>query len=174
MKQLRGIELKRFNRQNEKHGKDIILVLENIQYANNVASIFRTADAVKVNKIILTGISHTPPFGKELRQTSREKEKSVNWEYEEFTAIALNKIRKQGYTIVGLELTDESRDFKDFKDFNLNNNKICIVVGNEGYGIVRKTLEKLDNTIFIPMYGKGGSLNVSVSLAILLYKVIEN
>ncbi|MBP9759346.1 tRNA methyltransferase [Candidatus Dojkabacteria bacterium] len=171
MKQLRGIELKRFNRQNEKHTKDIILILENIQYANNVASIFRTADAIHVNKIILTGISHKPPFGKELRQTSREKEKSVHWEYEEFTAIALNKVRKQGYTIVGLEITDESKDFKNYR-FDMD--KICIVVGNEGYGIVRKTMEKLDSTVFIPMYGKGASLNVSVSLAVLLYKVVEN
>lgn len=171
MKQLRGIELKRFNRKSEKHNKDIILILENIQYATNVASIFRTADAINVNKIILTGISHKPPFGKELRQTSREKEKSVRWEYEEFTAIAINKVRKQGYTIVGLEITDES---KDFKEFNFNTNKICVIVGNEGYGIVRKTLEKIDSTVFIPMYGKGASLNVSVSLAILLYKIVEN
>lgn len=170
MKQLRGIDLKRFNRKNDKHTKSIVLVLENIQYANNVASIFRTADAARVSKIVLTGISHKPPFGKELQKTSRKKEDSVQWEYEEFTGDALVKLKKQGYEIIGLELTDESTNYKDFQ---FPEDKICIVVGNEAYGIVKKTLERLDRSLYIPMYGRGGSLNVSVSAAILLFKIIE-
>lgn len=170
MKQLRGIELKRFNRQNDKHTKNIILVLENIQYANNVASIFRTADAARVSRIVLTGISHKPPFGKELQKTSRKKEDSIPWEYEEHTGDALAKIKKQGYQVIGLELTDESINYKDF-DFSAE--KICVVVGNEAYGVVKKTLERLDKSVYIPMYGRGGSLNVSVSAAILLFKIIE-
>jgi 23S rRNA (guanosine2251-2'-O)-methyltransferase len=170
MKQLRGIDLKRFNRKNDKHNKNIILVLENIQYANNVASIFRTADAAHVSRIVLTGISHKPPFGKELQKTSRKKEDSVPWEYEEHTGDALVKIKKQGYQIIGLELTDQS---VNYKDFDFNSDKICIVVGNEAYGVVKKTLERLDSSVYIPMYGRGGSLNVSVSTSILLFKIIE-
>lgn len=170
MEQLRGINLKRFNKQNKRHAHEIVLLLENIQYANNVASIFRTADAIKVSKIILTGISHKPPFGKELRKTSREKEKSVVWEYEEFSSNAINRLKKRGFRIVGLELTDQSTNFYDYKS---KSDKLCIVLGNETYGIVKKTLSKLDDSVYIPMYGKGASLNVAVSTAVLLYQLIK-
>ena len=169
MKQLRGIELKRFNKKTEKHNKDIVLIMENIQYARNVASLFRTADACKVSKIILVGISHKPPFGKDLKKVSRNKETSVQWEYQENSGKAINKMKDQGYEIIGLEITDESIDYREYKFPN----KLCLVVGNETYGIVKNTIARLDKAIFIPMYGKGASINVSTASSIALFKIIE-
>lgn len=169
MKQLRGIELKRFMKKIPRHNNDIILILENIQYARNVAGMFRTADAIGIKKIYLTGISHKPPFGKDMQKASRNKEKSVQWSYSEHSGKVINKYKKQGYQIVGLEITDESVDYRDFKF----GQRICIVVGNETYGIVKNTIEKLENSVFIPMYGKGASLNVGVSMAVLLYRIVE-
>ncbi len=168
MKQLRGTDLKKFKKDIAKHTKKIIVILENIQYANNVASIFRTCDAAKVEKIILTGISQKPPFGKELRKTSRNKERSVTWEYHENIGKILQKYKALSYQIVGVEITDNSIDYKTFSF----SDKICLIFGNETYGITKKTLERLEHTVYIPMYGKGSSLNVSVSCAIALFRIV--
>ena len=169
MKQLRGIELKRFLRRFKKPPIEVYLLLENIQYARNVASIFRTAEAYKVKKIFLVGISHKPPFGKDLRKVSRNKEKSVPWEYYENAGMIINKMKNRGYKIVALELTNESKKIDNifFSD------KILLVAGNETYGIVEKTLSRADLSLFIPMYGKGSSLSVSISTAIALDNLVN-
>lgn len=169
MKQLRGIDLKRFNKKTVKHQKEIVLILENIQYAKNVASLFRTADACKVSHIYLTGISHKPPFGKDLSKVSRSKEKSVQWTYDENSGNIINKLKKQGFEVIALELTDQS---ENYNEFNFGN-KICLLVGNETYGVVKNTLERLDKAIYIPMHGKGASLNVATAASIALFKIVE-
>src|SRR5690606_25458547 len=96
--------------------KTIYLILENIQYARNVASLFRTADAAGVRRIYLTGISHKPPFGKELRQTSRNSEDSVEWVYEETTGKVLETLKKQGVYIIAVELTDDAIPVSDLNE----------------------------------------------------------
>ena len=141
---------------------NLYLVLENIQYARNVASIFRIADAMRVKKIYLTGISHTPPFGKELTKVSRHKEKSVPWEYVKDTPKVLNYLKKHNITPVAIELTNMAVPFYEFE----YPTDLALVVGNENYGITRKTLQYIHHAVFIPMFGKGASLNVHVSLAI--------
>lgn len=149
--------------------KEVILLLENIQYAVNVASIFRTADAAGVKKIILSGVSHKPPFGKDLIKTSRAKEKSINWKYIESTTKAIKEVRKEGYYVVAVELTSESKDLSQLSYLVSDKDKICFVLGNEVYGVKEETLSFCHAAIFIPMYGKGASLNVSVSAGIVLY-----
>jgi len=171
MKILQRTELKRFLKKIPKHPLNIVLILENIQYASNVASVFRTADASKVSEIYLTGSTHTPPFGKNLRKASRSKEKSVKWKYKKTTGLAINQLRRKGYKILALEITDQSKPIKSFATSNPDTN-IAIILGNEVSGISRNTLAKVDDAIFIPMYGKGASLNVAVSCAIMLYILI--
>jgi 23S rRNA (guanosine2251-2'-O)-methyltransferase len=168
MKQLRGVELKRFLRQNKSKKIDIVLMLENIQYAQNVATIFRTADAAGVRKLILSGISQKPPFGKDLKKASRSKEESVDWEYVENLGKKINMYKKQGYQIIALELTDESSNYKEFSF----GEKIVLIGGSEVYGITKNTLEKVDASVFIPMNGKGASLNVSTALAVVMFNII--
>ncbi len=154
--------IKKLNKQ-FKHKKEIYFVLENIQYARNVASAFRIADALGVREIILTGISHKPPFGKELQKVSRHKERSVHWRYFKTTAKAINFLRANNIEeIVAIEQTNTA---KPYYEYNFGQ-KYALLVGNEAYGVVKKTLQRLDKSVFIPMYGKGASLNVHVSLAI--------
>lgn len=169
MKPLTKKEIKKFFKKEFKRNKDIVLVLENIQYAKNVASMFRTADAAGVSKIYLTGISTKPPFGKELKQVSRTKEDSVQWVYVETNGKLLQTLKKKGYFIVAVELTDKSKHIDELKDILKNEKKVALILGNEVSGIPKKTLEKCDMAIFIPMYGKGASLNVSSSAAIALF-----
>lgn len=170
MKQLTKKEAKKLFKRN-KRKKDIILVLENIQYARNVASLFRVADATGVSKVILTGISHTPPFGKDLVKASRHKERSVPWVKKETTGKALEPLKKKGYKIVAIEITDDAIDYAVLKDKLSHEDKLCLIAGNETYGITKKTLERCDLATYIPLYGKGGSLNVVVATGIILFSI---
>lgn len=154
-----------------KRDKEIVLLLENIQYARNVASIFRTADAAGVSKIILTGISKTPPFGKELMQVSRSREKFLRWEYKKTAVEAIADLKKEGYFIVGIELAHNSIILPDLAHFLKSYSKICFVAGSEVFGVNESTMAQCDTSVLIPMYGKGISLNVSVSVGIVLYSI---
>jgi len=170
MEQLRGIKLKRFKKQLARPNLELVLILENIQYARNVAEIFRIADAVKVKEIALTGISHTPPFGKELQKVSRTKESSVKWQSFTTTGKALQYYQRLGYQVVALELTDQAISLSEFR--LTANKKVVLLVGNETYGITKDSLAKVDKALYVPMFGKGASLNVAVSTAICLYSLI--
>jgi 23S rRNA (guanosine2251-2'-O)-methyltransferase len=170
MKNLTKKEIKELNKE-AFHKYEIILVLENIQYASNVAGIFRTADAGGVNEIFLTGATKTPPFGKDLQKASRKKEKSLPWRYFETSEKALDLLKKEGYMITALELTDESMEVTDFLRKN-SSNKIAILAGNEVSGVQKSTLNRVDNSVYLPMLGKGSSLNVGVSIGIFLYNLI--
>ncbi len=169
MRQLTKKEIRKVSKDNFKREAEIYLILENIQYATNVASIFRTADAAGVRRIYLTGISKTPPFGKELRQTSRNKEESVEWKYEEHAGDVINKLKNAGFYVVAIELTDNAMYLDKLPQALVGKKKICFVAGSEVFGIKKVTLEKCDSSVTIPMYGKGASLNVSTSVAITLY-----
>jgi len=171
MSQLNGIKLKRFLKHRYNHDFEFVVVLENIQYARNVAESFRISDAVKVSKIMLTGISQQPPFGKDLQKVSRAKEMSIPWEYHETTGKAIQKLKRLGFTIVAVELTEQAIEINEFVE-GLQSKKIAVIVGNEGYGIVKNTLPQVDSEVILPMFGKGASLNVSVSLAVFLYTII--
>jgi 23S rRNA (guanosine2251-2'-O)-methyltransferase len=151
-----------------KQNIDFVLIIENMQYARNVAELFRVADALKVRKVYLTGISQKPPFGKDLQKVSRTKEEHVQWEYIEKSHNLLNKLKKDGFKVLALELTDSSIPVDQYKTNGLLE-KYAIVVGNEVYGVTKDTLGYCDESVHLPMYGKGASLNVTVSLGILLY-----
>ncbi len=173
MKQLRGVELRRYikkDRQEKANTHEIVVIGENIQYATNVASLFRIFDAIKVKELILTGISIKPPFGKDLKKASRNKEESLPWKYVEHPGKDIQRLKKLGYEIIALEVTDKGTRFSD-RNYP---EKVCIVIGNETYGVTRNTLEKVDSSVYLPMFGKGASLNVTVAAAILCYHIALN
>jgi tRNA G18 (ribose-2'-O)-methylase SpoU len=119
----------------------------------------------------LTGITKTPPFGKELSKTSRNKEKSVTWKYLENFDSVINKLKSDGFVVVGVELTEDALEISELKTKLKDTKKICLILGNEVHGIKRTTIQKTDLVTFIPMYGRGASLNVSASLAIALFSI---
>lgn len=170
MRQLRKQEVKKFFKK-QKREKEIVLILENLEYARNVAGIFRTVDAAGISKLYLTGVTQTPPFGKELRNTSRNKERSVNWEFRQNTLELIQELKQDNFTIVAIELTDKSIPLDQVKSYLTHSDKICLIAGSEMFGVTKKTLAECDLGVYIPMYGKGGSLNVGVSVGIVLYSV---
>lgn len=172
MYQLKTKELKKFLKRRFEHDLEIALYLDNFQYARNVGEIFRIADATKVKKVFMGGTTPTPPFGKDLQKVSRKKEDKIQWEKVTNPAKTFDKLKKEGYLILALEITDESPSITDFDYSGIN--KVIIILGNEVNGIHKTTLNYADKSIMIPMYGKGASLNVSVSAAILIYFLILN
>lgn len=168
MKQLKKKEIKKLSKE-FKREVEVYLILENIQYARNVASIFRIADAAGVRRVYLTGISQKPPFGKEMRKVSRRKESSVEWLYKDTTGKVIKELKAKDFEIIAIELTDKAFELSKLSAKLKGHKKVAFIAGNEVYGVVKNTLDKCDSAVFIPMYGKGASLNVSSSVAITLF-----
>ena len=167
MKQLRGTELKRFMRRQPGPRRQLAIILQSVAYPVNVGSIFRIADACHVTHLTLAGITPTPPHPTILK-VGRAKDSRVPWRYEEDAAAAVAQMRDESYHICALEITDQSRLYYEY-DFP---EKVCLIVGNEDHGVTRQILSLCDGATHVPMFGKGRSLNVHVSLAIVAYHVL--
>ena len=169
IKQLRGKDVKKYFKNKPKRQHEIIVLLENIQYAINVANIFRTAESAGVKEIYLTGISQRPPFGKGLQKVSRGAEHKVHYDFADKTLDILPKIKSEGYHIVAIELTNKNVSLPDLREYLKDKPKVCFIAGNEDSGVNKTTLQECDNAVTIHMYGKNPSLNVNVSTGIVLF-----
>jgi 23S rRNA (guanosine2251-2'-O)-methyltransferase len=169
MKALHGTALKRFHRDFRRENpiqQDIVVVLQSVEYPVNVGSIFRIADAARVEEMILTGITPTPP-NPTVVKVGREKHRCVPWHYAKEVNQPLAELKASGYRIFALEITEEARPYYEI-DWP---QKTCLIVGHEDHGITRATLALCDEAVFVPMWGKGLSLNVHVALAIVLFHI---
>ena len=147
-----------------------------------MGSIFRTADGAGVDKIFLCGITPTPDvdiFGKgassQIAKTALGAEKILEWHYEKQSWRLLKKLKEEGFRIVALEQTPQSKNLFSAEGRSVfgRKNSIVLVVGNEVNGLSSKILEYVDDIIEIPMHGSKESLNVSVATGIALYKLRE-
>jgi len=172
MRQLRGTDLKRFLRGYRKtHPTEsqIVLLLQSVEYPVNVGSIFRIADACNVEEVILAGITPTPPH-LTISKVARGKEQRVKWRYVKNPRELIASLKEDGYTICALEITDRSVPYYAF-DYP---DKVCLVVGHEDHGVTRQTLALCDAAVFVPMYGKGRSLNLHVCLGVVCYHILHS
>ena len=134
------------------------VVCDNIRSLENIGSIFRTADALRVDKIFLTGISGRPPQSK-ISKAALGAENWIPWEYHSQTWRLIDKLKKQGVFIVALEQTKKSLRYDKFKP----KFPLALVIGNEIKGVSSSVLRKADKHIYLPMLGKKESLNVAVA-----------
>src|SRR3989344_2937471 len=153
--------------------KETILILHDIRSAQNVGAMFRTAEAVGVTKIYLTGYTPAPldRFGRERKDVAKSAlgaEKLVKWEAKKSLFAVIRGLREQGYFIVAVEKSPKSVDYKKVRA----KNKTAFIVGNEVTGLSSAILEKCDVVAEIPMKGKKESLNVSVALGVALFRII--
>lgn len=151
-----------------------IAIFHDIRSVKNVGAMFRTADAIGLDKIYLTGYTPTPldRFGRKRQDLARSAlgaENFIEWEQKKSLPILLRKLKKENFLIIGIEQDKKSIDYRKVKLKNKN----VFIVGSEVLGIAKKILEKCDVVIEIPMYGKKESLNVSVALGIVLFGVIS-
>jgi tRNA (guanosine-2'-O-)-methyltransferase len=170
VKQLRGTPLKRFLRKLPPPPSpvELALVCQSVAYPVNVGSVFRIADALNVAGVVLTGITPTPPHPK-ISKVGRDKDRRVPWRYVKQPEEALADLKAEGFWIAALEVTDLCQPYfaVDYPK------KVALVLGNEDHGVTRACLARCDAAVFVPMYGKGRSLNVHVSLAIVGYHLLH-
>lgn len=146
----------------------ITIILDNVLDTYNVGSIFRLADAVAAQKVILCGATLTPPNSR-IKKASINTTGWVNWEYAEHTIDAVNKLKSEGVKIVAVEQDARSKPFYQVNyEFPL-----AIVVGNETYGVAKDVLDIADLIVEMPMWGVNKSLNVMVSCGIILYEIMK-
>lgn len=153
-----------------------VLVLENIRSVHNVGAIFRTADAIGIDKVYLVGQTASPVdrFGRErqdLHKAALGAEKNIEWEYvaDSDAATISKKLKDEGFRIIALEQSEKSTDYKNIKiDFDS-----AVILGNEVSGISEKVLEDADFVAEIPMRGDKESLNVSVAAGVALFRLFD-
>ncbi|MDB5224666.1 MAG: tRNA/rRNA methyltransferase SpoU [Candidatus Adlerbacteria bacterium] len=152
----------------------LTLILPDIRSVHNVGSIFRTADAAGVSKIILCGYSPQPKdrFGRkraDFTKVSLGAEDTVAWEYIESAQDAIQKLKDDGHTIAALEQVRGSVNIFDYEAPK----KLALIVGNEVGGVSPNLLALCDAALEIPMHGKKESLNVSVATGVALFALIK-
>jgi len=172
MRKLENQELPRLDiRSFKEHPKNpLVLVLDNIRSLNNVGSAFRTADAFLLEKIYLCGITGKPPH-REINKTALGATESVDWEYHESITETISQLTKNGYKVALVEQADTSIMLMDFRPDP--DNKIALVFGNEVFGVHEDLLPMADYCLEIPQYGTKHSLNISVSVGIVVWAVLE-
>jgi tRNA G18 (ribose-2'-O)-methylase SpoU len=144
----------------------ITLVLDNVRSAHNIGSAFRSSDAFCIEKILLCGISSTPPSA-EIHKTALGAEDSMSWEYFEKTEDAISALHEKQYLTIAIEQAENSISLNDF--IPDRNRKYALVFGNEVKGVQQNIVDMCCDCIEIPQFGTKHSLNVSVSIGIVLW-----
>jgi len=167
--QLRSTSLKLRGLKKRVKRNEIYIVLDNVLDTYNIGSIFRLADAVAAKKIYLCGGTETPPNPR-IKKASINTTEVVEWSWEESAVRAVREVREKepGVQIVAIEQTAKSIQYDKF-EYKM---PICLVVGHESEGVSKEVLKISDAIVELPMFGVNKSLNVMVSLGIVLYKVI--
>jgi tRNA G18 (ribose-2'-O)-methylase SpoU len=144
----------------------IVVVLDNVRSAHNVGSAFRTADSFKIDKIYLCGICAVPPSA-EIHKSALGAEDSVQWEHVDDTMDAIRRLKDQGYTVVSAEQAVDSVMLDRF--IPSKDERYAVVFGNEVAGVRQDVVDASDMVLEIPQFGTKHSLNVSVSVGVILW-----
>lgn len=152
-----------------------IAVLDNLRSVYNVGSIFRTANAAGIKRIILCGTTPTPLDKKGERRKDFAKvalgaEDTVVWEYQEETVNALKTLRQEGCYVIAFEQDEMSVDYKEVGVEGKSD--VAFVIGPEVTGITREVLDQCDVIAEIPMLGTKESLNVTIAFGIGVYRIL--
>lgn len=168
VKPLRGTSLKRFLKDLDRPPRELVVVLSDVEDPVNVGSAFRIADAAGVTELVLAGITPAPPH-KLIDKVGRGKDKRVKWRKVDDVAVALAELGRAGWARIAVELTEDAVPHYAYAWPE----RVCLVVGHEDHGVTQKALAQTDGRVFIPMYGKGASLNVHVALGIVVFQALH-
>lgn len=148
----------------------VTIILDNVRSQHNIGSTFRTSDAFAIEKIILCGICATPPSA-EIRKAALGAEESMNWEYYKQTTEAIEKLKEEGYIIIAVEQTENSQPLDSFTPSAQK--KYAFIFGNEVKGVNQNVVDMSNSTLEIPQYGTKHSLNISVSVGVVLWEITK-
>lgn len=148
----------------------LILVLDDIRSLHNIGSVFRTADAFLIEKIILCGITATPP-NKEIHKTALGATETVAWEHHENVLEVIQNLKKDNIKTLAIEQVESAVFLQDFKVES--NQKYALVFGNEVFGVAQEAVAICDGCIEIPQLGTKHSLNIAVSAGIVVWDLFQ-
>ena len=161
-------------RSEEEVRRDIRVILHDIRSAHNVGSMFRTGDAIGVSRIYLSGFTPSPTDRfkrpvKEIAKTALGAEQTIPWEYHTEILSLINELKRDGFTVLGIEQDTRSVDYKTYTAPQ----KSVIIVGSEVEGMSEALRAYCDVLLEIPMRGKKESLNVAVAFGVALFRICD-
>jgi tRNA G18 (ribose-2'-O)-methylase SpoU len=172
MRKLKNSELERLSMDAFKEAPKtpIIVILDNIRSLNNIGSVFRTSDAFLIEKIYLCGITACPPH-KDIHKTALGSTDSVDWEYVKDTLGLIEQLKSKQVNILSIEQAEKATQLQDFSP--QPNTTYAIVFGNEVKGVAQEVVDASDEVIEIPQYGTKHSLNISVSVGLVIWDLFR-
>jgi len=173
MRKLKNEELNRLSVEDYKSSSkaNLILILDNIRSLNNIGSVFRTADAFRIQKIYLCGITAQPPH-RDIQKTALGATDSVEWVYDKETLNVVEKLKQNGIKILSIEQADKSCMLQDYT-FNPDET-YAMIFGNEVKGVQQAVIDQSDVVLEIPQFGTKHSVNISVSVGICCWQYIQS
>lgn len=148
----------------------LVVVLDNVRSQHNVGAVFRTADAMRIERVVLCGICCCPP-NQELHKTALGAEESVEWTYFKDTIDAVKALQAEGYTVYAVEQAHDSVTLEEAAE--QVSGKIAVILGHEVFGVQQEVVDLCNQCIEIPQYGTKHSMNVSVTAGIVMYRLSE-
>ncbi len=169
---MRKLKITELNRMSVKEFKEsdklpLIVVLDDVRSLHNVGSVFRSADAFRVESIYLCGITAVPPQP-EIHKTALGAENTVEWKYFKDTLEAVRELKEKGYMIYSVEQVEGSTLLN--KLTLDENGKYAVILGNEVKGVKQEAVDASDGCIEIPQFGTKHSLNVSVTAGMVIWE----
>ncbi|TJY32485.1 RNA methyltransferase [Pontimicrobium aquaticum] len=170
MRKLKNSELDRLSIEEFKQSDKtrLIVVLDNIRSLNNIGSVFRTSDAFLIEKIYLCGITATPPH-KDINKTALGSTDTVAWEYVKDTLSLVETLKTEGIKVIAIEQAEHATMLNEFQPEI--DTTYAIVFGNEVKGVQQEVVNASNIVIEIPQYGTKHSLNISVSVGVVIWDV---
>lgn len=168
MRKLKNSELDRLSVEAFKQSAKtpLIVILDNIRSLNNIGSVFRTSDAFLIEKIYLCGITAKPPH-KDIHKTALGSTDTVAWEYVEHTMDLVETLKANGVKIAAIEQAENATLLNNFTPEK--NTTYAVVFGNEVKGVSQDVVSASDVVLEIPQYGTKHSLNISVSVGVVIW-----
>lgn len=151
--------------------RPFIVILDHVRSKHNVGSAFRTGDAFAIEHLALCGITGTPPDA-EIHKTALGAEDALSWSYHPDTLSYVQSLKEQGYTVLAVEQTHNSKKLPDFHPEA--HQKYAFIFGNEVKGVQQSVIDISDDCLEIPQEGTKHSLNVSVSIGIVLWQALQS
>lgn len=152
----------------------LVVVLDDVRSMYNVGSVFRTADAFRVERICLCGITACPPHP-EIHKTALGAEDTVAWQHFPSALEAVQHLKEQGYTVLSIEQCEGSTLLQSMSSIlSRPEGKFAIVLGNEVKGVHQEVVDASDGCIEIPQFGTKHSLNVSTTAGIVIWDFAKN
>ena len=172
MRKLKNEELGRLTIDEYKNSDKtpIAVVLDNIRSLNNIGSVFRTGDGLRIEAVYLCGITAQPP-NKDIHKTALGATESVTWKYFEDTKQAIKELKRDGYFIASIEQAENSISLEKFEVET--NKKYAVIFGHEVKGVAQEIVDMSDACIEIPQFGTKHSFNISVSAGIVLWELFR-